>query len=79
MIRLYDGATKKELGTISEEELQFLIDKLEEEGAADQEYYIDRTNLDYLVEQGISEHLRKLIEDGMAGKDSVEILYKRED
>ncbi len=79
MIRLYDKTRMKELGTISSEELQFLIDKLVEEGAADRDYYVDKETLDYLVEQGIGDHLKKLIENGMAGQDSVEILYKRED
>ncbi len=79
MIRLYDKTRMKELGTISEEELQFLIDKLVEEAAADRDYYMDRETLDYLVEQGMGDHLKKLIENGMAGQDSVEILYKREE
>jgi len=77
MVELYDKATNDYLGKISDEELQFLIDNLEEENLTDEDYYIDRTTLEFLKEKGMSSDLVKLIEDAMGDKEGIEILYKR--
>lgn len=47
MINLYD-THKRHLGTITEAQLQFLIDSMEEESTTDQDYYIEPATLDYL-------------------------------
>ena len=77
MVELYDKATNDYLGKISDEELQFLIDNLEEENLTDEDYYIDRTTLEFLKEKGMSSDLVKLIEDAMGDNEGIEILYKR--
>ena len=77
MVKLYDKTTGKYLGRISEEELQFLIDQLEEESMTDVDYYLNRTVLNLLKEKGMSENLAKLIEQAMGKKDDVEIRYER--
>jgi hypothetical protein len=40
MISLHDEDSSQLIGTISESQLQFLIDELEEEGVEDQDYTI---------------------------------------
>ena len=77
MVELYDKATNNYLGKISDEELQFLVDNLEEENLTDEDYYIDRTTLEFLKEKGMSSDLVKLIEDAMGDNEGIEILYKR--
>jgi hypothetical protein len=77
MVKIYDKGTKKFLGVISEEELQFLADNLEEESIQDDDYYINRATLEYLVEQGMTPHLRKILEQAMKSRDSVEITWKK--
>jgi len=76
MVELYDKSKDVYLGEISDEELQFLMDYLEEEGSTDKDYYIDRATLEFLKEHGISAHLAKLIEDAMGDRGEVEILYR---
>ena len=39
MIRLYDKDSGAELGTITKEQLQFLVDQLEQESLEDRDYY----------------------------------------
>lgn len=78
MIKLYDKGRKKFLGTISEEELQFLADHLEEEGANDDDYYINGASLQYLIEQGITPHLKNILEKAMEGHEGVEITFKKD-
>src|SRR5207249_4463765 len=46
MIQLYDKETGASLGAITEEQLQFLADQLEEESPQDQDYYINEPTLD---------------------------------
>jgi hypothetical protein len=46
IIRLYDNASGAELGTLTEEQLQFLIDNLEEETSDDQDYYLNPNTLE---------------------------------
>jgi hypothetical protein len=76
MVKLYDRKTRQYLGRISEEELQFLIDNLEEENLTDKDYYINRATLDLLREKGMSKALAKLIESALGGSDDIEISYQ---
>ena len=39
--RLIDIEHDEEIGVVTEDQVQFLIDNLEEEGFEDQDYYID--------------------------------------
>ena len=77
MIKLYDKGTSQYLGTITDEELQFLIDNLEEESLTDVDYYLNKTMLDSLKEEGMSENLISIIEPAMGDSDEVEIRYQR--
>ena len=45
MVELRDKETGRILGSISDEQLQFLIDQLEEESETDTDYYIDAATL----------------------------------
>jgi processive 1,2-diacylglycerol beta-glucosyltransferase len=77
MIALSRKADNSSLGDISEEELQFLIDNLEEdEGLGDTEYNITRLTLQYLRENGISAHLASVLESALGDKDEVDIVYQ---
>jgi len=77
MVKLYDKATNQFLGEITEEELQFLIDNLEEESLTDVDYYLNQAMLDELKEKGLSETLTRLIETAMGENKEVEIRYER--
>lgn len=77
MIKLYDKAVGNFLGEITEQELKFLIDQLEEESETDDDYYLDRDTLDFLKEKGIDEALTALLEGTLGANDSVEIRYER--
>jgi len=77
MVKLHDKATDEYLGTITDEELQFLIDNLEEESLTDVDYYVNETMLASLKEKGMSDNLAALIEGAMGDKSEVEIRYER--
>lgn len=52
MIQIHDKDTGSWIGTLTEENLQFLIDQLEEESGEDQDYYINETTIDLFEESG---------------------------
>lgn len=77
MIQLRDKASGTLLGSISEEDLQFLIDHLEEEWDEDTDYYLNRATVELLKEQGASQGLVDLLERAMGDRDDVEIEWSR--
>lgn len=67
------------LGTITESQLDFLINNLEEEFEEDEEYYLSLDTIDYLKDQGADSELISLLEKALAGnQDGVEIFYTYE-
>jgi hypothetical protein len=68
----------KKLGTITDEQLQTLIDLLEEEGVEDQDYYIDRDVLEYLAEQECDPALLEMIRPHVGETEGVEIEWTDE-
>ena len=77
MIDLYNAATNELLGTISEADLQVLIDKLEEESEEDQDYYIDADTLDLLAEDGAPEQLVGLLRGALGSSEGIDIRWER--
>jgi len=73
MIALRDKDTGSDLGTISEEQLRFLADQLEEEYAEDRDYYINRTMLDVMRQNGADPGLVDLLSKAIGDRDGVEI------
>jgi hypothetical protein len=77
MIQLRDKQSGALLGFITEEDLQFLIDNLEEEWLEDTDYYLNRTTLEMLKSLGGNPSIITLLEDAMRDRDDVEIQWKR--
>ena len=73
---LYIKDSKKVLGTITEAQVQTLVDLLEEEDAKDQDYYVDKDILDYLEEEGADKELLALIRPHVTEDDGIEIEWK---
>ena len=77
MVKLYDKKTGQYLGRISEEELQFSIENLEEESVTDADYYLNRATLAHLKKKGMSEGLVKLIQSAMGENNEIEMRYEK--
>ncbi len=78
MINLYKGDGGERLGEISEDELQFLINELEEEFAEDQDYAITPLVLSYFEERNANPHLLGLLRQALDGQEEVIIRWARE-
>lgn len=78
MIKVFNNKTNEMLGRISEAELQFLGDQLEEESLEDRDYYIRKETIDSFEKEGASSHLLAVLRGGLRHDDAIEIRWKRE-
>jgi hypothetical protein len=78
MIRLYDKESGALLGTITDEQLEFLADELEEESDSDQDYYINETTVDMFEETKADPALVAMLRRGLNGRSEMEIRWSRD-
>ncbi len=79
-IQLYkehpDTYEREMLGTITETQLDFLMENLEEEFEEDEEYFLLPDTVEYLKDQGADDDLLAILERALAGtQDGVDIFY----
>ena len=77
MINLHDKNTQELIGEINEKQLQFLIDELVEEDSTDQDYYINRDQLDQFEEKGGDKALIQMLRDALGARDDMDIIWTR--
>ena len=77
MIDVYNKATNELLGSITEADLQVLVDALEEESSEDQDYYIDAATIDVIGDGRASDYLLKLLRTALGDSDGVDIRWSR--
>jgi hypothetical protein len=77
MIDLYNVATKQLLGSITEPDLQVLVDALEEESTEDRDYYIDAATIDLIADGRASDHLVQLLRGALGSAEGVDIRWDR--
>lgn len=78
MVQLYDSESGDPIGTITEAQLQVMIDWLEEESSEDQDYYIDRATLDWFQEQDADPALIDLLRAALGGREGMDIRWARD-
>ncbi len=70
MILLY-----AQVGQLSEEQLDFLVDNLEEEWPEDRDYYVNRAMLELLKQRGANSTLVHMLTQALGDRDEVDILW----
>ena len=76
MIQLLDKESGTVLGTVTETQLQFLKDHLEEESEQDSDYYITPDTLEMLEEEGADAALMSLLRRALGSREEMEIQYR---
>ena len=74
---VYNKATNALLGSITEADLQVLVDALEEEASDDQDYYIDAATIDVIGDGRATEHLLQLLRTALGEAEGVDIRWNR--
>lgn len=77
MIYLHEKGTNKPLGSISEAQLQFLVDHLEEEQSEDQDYAITSMLVDSFEGDGADPELISVLRKALEGRDEIEIAWSQ--
>jgi hypothetical protein len=77
MIDVYNNATNQLLGSITDPDLQVLMDRLEEESSQDKDYYITAATIDVLGDGRASDHLLGLLRRALGSSEGVEIRWER--
>jgi hypothetical protein len=76
MPRLIRLDTGDAIGQISDEQLKFLVEQLEEEHDDDTDYYIDRDTLELLSDNGADPELLAMLEKAIGDDDSIDITWE---
>jgi processive 1,2-diacylglycerol beta-glucosyltransferase len=77
MATLYDKNSGELLGNVSEAQLRFLVDQLEEESLYDRDYSLTPMTLEYLRSQGADGELLALLERALGSRPEVIVLWTR--
>lgn len=80
MIRLYNTQTNELVGEITDEQLGFLMDQLEEEFLEDSDYYFNSDTIALLANRGADPALVALLESvphGAGLKEGFELRWSR--
>jgi hypothetical protein len=77
MIDLHEKGTNRPLGTINEEQFQYLVDQLEEESLEDHDYSISSTLLELFDSEGADPELVSLLREALGGQDEIEIVWSK--
>ena len=77
MIQITEAQSGRQLGTITEAQLEFLEEWLEEESAEDQDYYLTSETVDMLEEEGGDAQLIGMLRQALAGREAVEIRWSK--
>lgn len=77
MVNLYDKETGALLGSITREQLQFMIDQLEEETLEDRDYAITPMTINFFETQGADPELLALLRKALGSRDEVTVIWSR--
>jgi ABC-type uncharacterized transport system substrate-binding protein len=77
MVYIYNKSSNDLIGEISEDDLQFLIDQMEEESMKDKDYSITNMEISYFSENGASAELIALLRKALGEQSEVIILWSR--
>jgi hypothetical protein len=77
MIHLFNKRTGEPIGELTEAQLKFLIDQLEEESLEDKDYAITNMTLDYFEEIGGDPELIKMLRTALGTKDEIVIVWMK--
>ncbi len=68
--------TDVEIGNVTDAQLKFLVEQLEEDHEEDEDYYIDRDTLELMGDNGGDPELLAMLEKAMGDDDSMDIAWE---
>ena len=77
MPRLYNKKTGALLGTVSETDVECLVDVLEEEDSKDVDYFIDLDTADILEDNGASKEMMQLLRAAIGASEGIDVRWEK--
>lgn len=77
MVNLYNKTTGTLIGSISDQQLQYLTDQMEEESLEDRDYSITAMEIAYFESQGADNGLLDLLRQALGAENEVIIQWER--
>jgi len=77
MPKLIQADGNRYLGNISDADVKVLIDQLEEEDMADQDYFIDSATVSILEAAGASKALVDMLLAAIGGSDGIDVRWEK--
>jgi processive 1,2-diacylglycerol beta-glucosyltransferase len=77
MVQLFDKQTGAAVGTLTDDQFQFLVDQLEEESSDDDDYYLNRTTVDLLEAEGADPALVQVLRRALGGREDMDLSWTR--
>jgi hypothetical protein len=77
MIVLKNKANNQLIGNITEQQLQFLVDALEEESSNDQDYWLNVSMIDIMEQNGADAAMIVLLRTAMGSDEEIEIVWSK--
>jgi hypothetical protein len=76
MIDLYNNETNALIGSITEPELDLLIESFEEETSDDQDYWITADTIEMIADGRATDHLLKILREALGDSEGVEVRWQ---
>ena len=77
-MKLYDDRSGALVGEVTEDDVQFLIDQLEEERADDVAYYVNADTVEFLRERNATPELLEVLTRAIAAQGDAELRWSAE-
>ncbi len=77
MPRLYNKKTGALLGTVSDEDVECLVDVLEEEDSKDVDYFIDLDTADILEDNGASIDMMQMLRAAIGASEGIDVRWEK--
>jgi hypothetical protein len=71
MIRLFEKSTGREVAQITDEQLRYMVEQLEEETLTDRDYSITPLTIEYFASRGADQALIASLEKALNGREEV--------
>jgi processive 1,2-diacylglycerol beta-glucosyltransferase len=77
MVILKNKSNGQWIGSITDDQLQFLIDQLEEESKTDQDYWLNPAMIEIMEEKGADKSLIDLLRNAIGDNEDLEIIWSK--
>lgn len=77
MVNLFDIETGAHVGSLTDTQFQFIVDRLEEESSTDKDYYLNRETLAMFEQQGADPGLVQVLAGALGEREEMDVRWEK--